>query len=119
MPAFGGVDGSEKESPPTCPSINRTAVAQASGIDRILRQAHIVPVVDEDSIVHGFRFVYVRSCGFFESIGFRTDDVLLTVDNFPVRSPVGLIRFFNALMGEESFVVEILRDGKSNPIYIK
>lgn len=114
---YAGFDASASQQ--RCPSIDRAEVFGKMKIEDIQRDARLAPEVVENQKVLGFRFLYVKPCGFFESIGFQPEDLLVQVEDTSTNSPVGGMIFFNYLRGTESFSVKIVRDGKKLKLSIK
>jgi len=85
-----------------------------SNLSSILNQARVVPNILPGSggRVEGFRFVSVNPGSIFEKLGFKSMDVIKSVNGELVNSPARAMEFYNTLKTANSIQLGVERNGK-------
>ncbi|MCB0362642.1 MAG: general secretion pathway protein GspC [Bdellovibrionales bacterium] len=85
-----------------------------SNLSEILNQARMVPNIIPGSggRVDGFRFVSINPGSIFEKLGFKTMDVIRSVNGEPVNSPTRAMEFYNALKSSSNIQLGVERNGR-------
>ena len=78
----------------------------------ILQEARVVPEMDEDGSVRGFRFAYINKGSVFLDLGFEKGDLIKEVDGEKVEDAEGALRLFDELKHSRGFKMLVERDGK-------
>ncbi len=88
---------------------------QTSDIGKILKDVFVVPVVRNGETV-GFKFRYVKPGSLLYKYGLRSGDLILSVNDRPVRTVEEAFKIYNILRNESIVKVEVERRGKRKTI---
>ncbi len=88
---------------------------QTADIGKLLKDVFIVPVVRNGETV-GFKFRYVKPGSLLYKYGFRSGDLILSVNGKPIRTVEEAFKIYNILRNEKIVKVEIERRGKVRTI---
>lgn len=102
-----------------CEYAGRVATAQKMSELDMMADGSIQAVFGEDKTVIGIQFTRVARCGLFESMGFRTGDLLIEVNGVKVNSPTGLVMFFNYVRAMAPLIIKVQRSGQTGNLTIK
>jgi len=92
------------------------AVTSDPGI--MFRQIRLVPYVQEGRTT-GFLFEWVDPQSMFSKVGIMPGDVLISINNQPIRSGEDAFRILQVLRNESSFRISLLREGKPVDLLIR
>ena len=96
-------------------SIKRSDLSKyTSNLSEILNQARMVPniVPGSGGRVEGFRFVSINPGSIFEKLGFKTMDVIKSVNGELINSPTRAMEFYNALKTSNQIELGVERNGR-------
>ena len=96
-------------------SVKRSEIKKyTSNLSDILNQARMVPniVPGSGGRVEGFRFVSINPGSIFEKLGFKTMDVIKSVNGELVNSPTRAMEFYNALKTANTIELGVDRNGR-------
>jgi general secretion pathway protein C len=85
-----------------------------SDLASILNQARMVPniVPGSGGRVEGFRFISIQQGSIYEKLGFKSNDVIKSVNGEPVNSPTKAMELYNALRTDSRIKLTVERDGR-------
>jgi general secretion pathway protein C len=85
-----------------------------ANLSEILNQARMVPniVPGSGGRVEGFRFVSINPGSIFEKLGFKTMDVIKSVNGEMVNSPTRAMEFYNTLKSANNIQLGVERNGR-------
>jgi len=78
---------------------------------QLLRQVDFTPYI-VNGISRGFKIRWLSPSSIFYKIGFRTGDVILSVNDIPIRNTEDLFKVIQIIRNEPSLRVKILRNGQ-------
>ncbi len=79
----------------------------------VSQQARVVPERDPKSgAIYGYKFVEIQPNSIFEQMGFRTEDIIIGVNNKTITKPRDAMEMYNALQGGEPLSIHMVRNGK-------
>ena len=79
----------------------------------ILSEARVIPQVKEGGGVDGFKFVSIKPNGLFDHLGFKTSDIIKSVNGSQINSPAAAMNLYSELQGKTEFKIQIERDQKN------
>ncbi len=82
-----------------------------SNLGPVLTQARVVPYFRNGKII-GYKVFNIRPSGVFAKIGLRNGDVIKRVNGEEISSPEKALQLFQFLKTEDTFEIEILRNGQ-------
>ncbi len=88
---------------------------QTADIGKLLKDVFIVPVVRNGETV-GFKFRYVKPGSLLYKYGFRSGDLILSINGKPIRTVEEAFKIYNILRNENLVKIEIERRGKVKTI---
>ncbi len=88
---------------------------QTSDIGKILKDVFVVPVVRNGETV-GFKFRYIKPGSLLYKYGLRSGDLILSVNDRPIRTVEEAFKIYNILRNESIVKVEVERRGKKKTI---
>lgn len=88
---------------------------QTSDIGKILKDVFVVPIVRNGETV-GFKFRYIRPGSLLYKYGLRSGDLILSVNDRPVRTVEEAFKIYNILRNESIVKVKVERRGKIKTI---
>lgn len=81
----------------------------------LMTDARLLPVI-RDGRQEGFRLREVKKNGIYHSLGLRNNDILLSVNEFPITDPEAALKAFTALRGADEIVLDIKRNGRKKTL---
>lgn len=104
----------------TCPNIIRFEEMNKLSLADFLKEARFKLQVDQatDKIL-GFKLLEMKSCGVYESMGFKLGDILVEVNGERYNSLTAVMDFYNALKEPAPLQVKVTRDGKQQSLTIQ
>ncbi|RMG03474.1 MAG: hypothetical protein D6726_05560 [Nitrospirae bacterium] len=81
----------------------------------LMTDARLLPVI-RNGRQEGFRLWEVKGNGIYHNLGLRNNDILLSVNEFPITDPEAALRAFTALRGADEIVLDIKRNGRKKTL---
>ena len=85
---------------------------------QLLSQIDVVPYMENGKTV-GFRIRWLQPGSLFAKLGFKVGDVILSVNNIPIKKTEDVFRAVQIIRNEPSIRVKVLRNGKEHYIDIR
>ena len=85
---------------------------------RLLSQIDVAPYMESGRTV-GFRIRWLQPGSIFAKLGFKVGDVILSVNNIPIRDTEDVFRAVQIIRNEPSIRVKVLRNGRVHYIDIR
>lgn len=105
-------DGIEhKDGIITVSTMLRDYVAK-EGLLTIMMQAASMPEKDGDGNTIGYRLLEIDAGSIYELAGMQNHDVLLEIDEVPIRDPLTALRMLNAIKDKDQFTFKYRRAGE-------
>ncbi|WP_457644422.1 PDZ domain-containing protein [Persephonella sp.] len=84
---------------------------KTADIGTLLKDVLIVPVIKDNETI-GFRFKYVKPQSLLYKFGLRSGDLIVSINDMPVRTAEEAFKIYNMLRNEQFIKLVIERNGK-------
>lgn len=88
---------------------------ETADIGNLLKDVRLIPIVKNGETL-GFKFTYINPRSLLYKYGFRSGDLIKSVNGMPVRTAEEAFKIYNMLRNENRIEIEINRNGKRKVI---